>query len=123
MTEEALGSASPLREPLPPGGESALVDLSEGFGEGDDFDVVPMQNATGAFGEANRAPHGFDFLQSRGYDAHDAGASAPFAASAAADAQSRIRVLVRKRPLNGKEVGRGESDILAVDPHNKVRSH
>ena len=92
-------------KPLPPGGESALVDLTEGFGEGSDFNFE-LEGDDGY----EDPPVAFDLTEeTNGYWPRN-GNSAVSASS-----QSRIRVLVRKRPLNGKERARGEADILQVD--------
>lgn len=118
----AAAAEASVGTPLRP---SALISGSAGGMSG----ILPHFSAGGnasSRGNGNNLDRTESTATSVGINASGTNASSPGATMSAEDAAAlaaisdppRIRVIVRKRPLNRREMDRGDSDVLQCDPEN-----
>jgi len=119
FSQAFMRSATPERALLPPSAAASTTNAAPTTSAS----VAGVVGASGA-AVSGRVPaaNGSGLLRTESTAASTAGAAysntaAEEAASLAAIADPpRIRVIVRKRPLNKKEIERGEADVLECDP-------
>ena len=105
----SLAAASPSAFPAPSSAGDAGDD-----DDGDDDDTADdLSSAPLAAGRPGPRPAPLNLPSTAGSPGTGPGAAAAAAAASVAK-RSRISVVVRKRPINRKERGRGEADIVTV---------